>query len=117
MNQDYDYQSDSLLLYITDDYEYKKSVRLEDDIILDFDKNDVPVALELLNASNILNVKKSSLIQPVSLNMDIGVGKDIIKLDATFSVLIHQKQIPKSLNWQISNDIKLNANEATFATA
>ncbi len=62
MDQDYDYQSDSLLLHITEDYEYKKSVRLEEDIILDFDKNDVPVALELLNASKTLHVKKSSLI-------------------------------------------------------
>jgi hypothetical protein len=24
MDQDYDYQSDSLILYITEDYEYKK---------------------------------------------------------------------------------------------
>jgi hypothetical protein len=31
--------------------------------------------------------------------------------------LIHQKQIPKSLNWQTSNDVNLAANEASFATA
>lgn len=117
MDQDYDYQSDSLILHITEDYEYKKSVRLEEDIILDFDKNDVPVALELLNASKTLNVKKSSLIQPVSLKMNIGVAEDIIKLDATFSFLIHQKKIPKSLNWQTCNDVNLTANEASFATA
>ncbi|MDO8869529.1 MAG: DUF2283 domain-containing protein [Methanobacteriaceae archaeon] len=117
MDQDYDYQSDSLLLHITEDYEYKKSVRLEEDIILDFDKNDVPVALELLNASKTLHVKKSSLIQPVSLKMNIGVAEDTIKLDATLSFLIHQKQIPKSLNWQTSNDVNLTANEASFATA
>ncbi|PKL66748.1 MAG: hypothetical protein CVV28_10040 [Methanobacteriales archaeon HGW-Methanobacteriales-1] len=90
---------------------------MEEDIILDFDKNDVPVALELLNASKTLCVKKSSLIQPVSLKMNIGIAEDIIKLDATFSFLIHQKQIPKSLNWQTSNDVNLAANEASFATA
>ncbi|KAF5049923.1 DUF2283 domain-containing protein [Methanobacterium subterraneum] len=40
MEQDYDYQADSLLLYIKKDYNYKRSVRLDDDIILDFDEND-----------------------------------------------------------------------------
>jgi len=49
--------------------------------------------------------------------MNIGVAEDTIKLDATLSFLIHQKQIPKSLNWQISNDVNLAAHEASFATA
>jgi hypothetical protein len=38
MDYDYDYQNDSLFLYITDDYGYKQSLRLDEDIILDFDQ-------------------------------------------------------------------------------
>ncbi len=117
MDQDYDYAADSLLLYITEDYEYQKSLRLADDIILDFDKNDVPVALELLNASKTLKVNKSSLLQPIDINMHICVGKEKIRLDASFSVFVHQKPIPKDLNWQVSNDINLAETEAQFATA
>ncbi|GAB6056360.1 DUF2283 domain-containing protein [Methanobacterium alkalithermotolerans] len=117
MDQDYDYAADSLLLYITEDYEYQKSLRLDDDIILDFDKNDVPVALELLNASKTLRVNKSSLLQPIAINMQVCIGKEKIRLDASFSVFVHQKLIPKDLNWQVSNDINLTETKSQFATA
>lgn len=48
-NHDYDVENDSLFIYITDDYVYDKSLRLDKDVILDFDENKVPVALELLH--------------------------------------------------------------------
>jgi len=84
-----------LLLYIKR-ITTTRSVRLDDDIILDFDENDAPVALELLNASRHLQVSKSSLIQPIDLDMNIGIGEKIIKLEAHFSVSVHQNDIPTS---------------------
>lgn len=117
MEQDYDYRGDSLLLYVDEDYKHKKSIRLTDDVILDFDDKDVPVALELLNASKILNVKKSALSQPVGLNMHICVGEDIIKLEAKIFVYIHEKQIQLPLAEEIANNANLIANEAYFARA
>lgn len=47
LNHDYDLEGDSLFLFVTDDYAYKRSLRLDDDIILDFDENNTPVALEI----------------------------------------------------------------------
>lgn len=115
MEQDYDYIADSLLFYINEDYKYKRSVRLTDDVILDFDEKDVPVALELLNASKIFNVNKSSLLQPVGLDMNIFVGEDRIKIDAKFFVLIHKKSISKPLVEETANNFNLIANEVHFA--
>jgi uncharacterized protein YuzE len=105
-----------LLLYIKR-ITTTRSVRLDDDIILDFDENDAPVALGLLNASRHLQVSKSSLIQPIGLDINIGIGERIIKLEAHFSVSVHQNDIPRSLNSQIANKTNLFSNEVHFATA
>lgn len=117
MKQDYDYLTDSLFLYSDEEYRYKKSVRITDDLILDFDQDDVPVALELLNASKILHVKKSSLNEPVGLDMQIRVGEDTIKLEGIFLISIHKNEIPKSLNKETPNRTNLTASGAHFATA
>lgn len=117
MEQDYDYIGDSLIFYINKDYKYKRSVRLTDDVILDFDENDVPVALELLNASKILNVNKSSLKQSVGLDMNIFVGEDRIKLEAKFLVLIHKKPIQKPLVEETANNFNLITTKVHFTRA
>lgn len=44
MKQGYDYRGDSLFLYVDEDYDYKRSIRLTYDVILDFNEEDVPVA-------------------------------------------------------------------------
>ncbi len=117
MEQDYDYRGDSLFFYVDEDYNHKKSIRFTDDIILDFDDNDVPVALELLNASKILNVNKSALKQPIGLDIHIYVGVDVIKLEANFLISIRKKQIQLFLVEEIANETNLVANEAHFARA
>ena len=117
MEQDYDYVGDSLFLYVGDDYQYKRSIRLTDDVILDFDDKDVPVALELLNASKLLHVKKSSLKEPVGLDMNICVGEDRIRLEAQIFVLIHKKEISKPLVEEIANKANLAATQVHFAIA
>lgn len=117
MEQDYDYQGDSLLLFVDQNYKHKKSVRLTDDVILDFNDKDVPVALELLNASKILNVKKAALTLPIGLDMHIYVACDCIKLEAEILVTIHEKQVQLPLIKETANTANLMANEAHFARA
>ena len=116
MEQDYDFVGDSLFFNINQDYEFKRSIRLTDDIILDFNDEDVPVALELLNASKIFNVEKSSLTKPVGLDMSIYIG-DKIKLEAKFFVLIRNNETAKPLIEEVLNNANLTASEAHFANA
>lgn len=117
MEHDYDVIGDSLFFYVEEDYEYKRSVRLTDDIILDFDIDDVPVALELLNASKILKVNKFSLKGPVGLDMNICIGEDSIKLDAKLRILIHNKKTLKPLIEETVNSTNLSSTQVHFATA
>jgi uncharacterized protein YuzE len=69
LNKDYDIRSDSLYLYITDKYEYGESIEIEGNVILDFDKNSVPVAIEILNASKFLGVSKFSIKNLITLKL------------------------------------------------
>lgn len=117
MDQDYDAQNDTLFWYIADDYDYKKSIRMNKDVILDMDQKNVPVALEILHASKVFNVNKFSLTQPVGIDMQIKVEKDVITLEATFLVQIRQKAELKPVRAHAANRLNLPVQDLHFATA
>lgn len=117
MDIDYDYQNDSLFMYILDDYKYKESIELEKNIILDFDENDVPVALEILNASEKLRTEKVSLVQPFEFEMEIDITAESIILNASFKVSFHQKKIDAPVNFEIPNDMNIPDNQTHFEVA
>lgn len=117
MDHDFDFQSDSLFFYITEDYEYKRSLRLDKDIILDFDKNNIPVAMEILHASQRLKIDKVNLKDLMGLNMNIEVGKDHIHIKAAFNIIIRNKSMPLEFNAEGENSINLPSTETNFAAA
>lgn len=101
----YDADADALFINKVGNYDYDESVELRNDVILDFDINLKPSALEILNASKILNVPKYNLKNIKSISMKIGVNKELICLDLSLKVLIHNKTLLKSLNNSAINDI------------
>lgn len=117
MDHDYDFQSDSIFLYITEDYEYKKSLRLDKDIILDFDENNTPVAIEILHASKRFNVDKIHLKNLIDINMNIEVGKDYIHIKAAFNFIIRNKNTPLEFHAEGENSINLPSTETHFAAS
>lgn len=115
MTKDYDTQNDSLFMYITDEYDYKESVELGENVILDFDENDVPVAIEFLDATKFLNVSKFSLEHLVNLDMDIRIDADFISIDAVFKVLFHQKEVFAPVKLEVPNDLNFPHMQSEFA--
>ncbi|MFH1376815.1 MAG: DUF2283 domain-containing protein [Candidatus Woesearchaeota archaeon] len=60
---EYDKDVDAAYIYVESsikDGESKKTIELNENIILDFDKNNKLIGVELLNASKILNKKALS---------------------------------------------------------
>ena len=60
MNLEYDKSVDAAYIYLEypiKDNEVKKTIELNENIILDFDEKDKLVGVEILNASKILNKK------------------------------------------------------------
>jgi len=92
----YDMEVDALFINIKKDYEYDTSIELDNDVIMDFDKNSVPVALEVLNASRVL--KKS------------------IGLKVFLGVTIHNKEQIHSVDTFTSNDTGIPNIETELAT-
>lgn len=117
MEKDYDFQNDSLFMYITDEYEYKESIELGNNIILDFDKNDVPVAIEILDAAKVLNVEKFSLNNLKGLIMEISIEEDTITIKAEFKVVLHQMELDAPISLEVPNDLDLPQMQTEFALA
>jgi uncharacterized protein YuzE len=111
LKKDYDFQSDVLYLRIVDDYQYRESIEIGNSLILDFDENYVPVAVEILDASRVLNVSKYSLREDFGLKMEISVGEDLVIIHAQFVLSVHQKEIPVEKDFKTLNDIHLPTQE------
>ena len=103
---DYSYDSkvDSLFIFAKKDYEYDASIELDNDIILDFDKKGVPVALELLNTSRILKSPKYSLNNIPKIKMSIEVDEKSINLQLELGLIIHNKNQTQFMDTFTSND-------------
>lgn len=116
-NHDYDVENDLLFIYIIDDYIYDKSLRLDKDVILDFDENKVPVALEILHTSKLFKVNRFDLRNPMGLDMEIIIGDDCIRIKADFTVLVRNKPTPLDLDIEGENSINIPSQEAHFDKA
>lgn len=116
MITEYDAQSDTLYLRVVDPYKYKESIELTDNIILDFDSSNVPVALEIFDASKFFHVKPYAL-RNFGLDMNIKIQEDTINLNAKFILITHQKKEEVPVNVGTVNDIELATMQTNYAIA
>lgn len=116
MINEYDKQSDTLYLRVVDPYQYKESIELADNIILDFDSENIPVALEILDASKYFRVKPYAL-RNFALDMNIHIQSDKITLKAKFIISTHNKKEEVPVNVGTINDIELPTMRTSYAVA
>ena len=88
----YDYSSDVFGVKVKNDFIYHETVELEDGVLLDFDKNNVPVSLEIMDASKRFNIPKSSLNDLKYFNMTVVVDNKFITINVVIGVLIHNNE-------------------------
>lgn len=88
----YDYSSDVFGVKVKNDFIYHETVELEDGVLLDFDKNNVPVSLEIMDASKRFNIPKSSLNDLKFFNMTVVVDNKFITINIVIGVLIHNNE-------------------------
>ena len=109
--------ADALFINVVDEYDYVKSVELTNNVILDFDNNGKAVALEILDASKIFKVSKTNLMNIGPISMKVLINKKLICVELSVGVLIHNKEILKSLNQSTSNNINAASMDIELATA
>lgn len=113
----YDSSADVLAVKVKRDFTYHETVEMDEGVLLDFDVDNVPVSLEILDASKRLNVPKYSLRNIFSFNMNVCVDDDCIKIEVTVGVLIHNKQSDSVLSSLINNYANIPNMETELATA
>ena len=84
----YDLVSDILGIKVNRDFQYDETVEMDDGLLLDFDVDNIPTALEMHDASKRLNVPPESLNNILFLKMNISVDVNSITINAIFGLLI-----------------------------
>ena len=113
----YDYTYDVLAIKVTRPFEYDKTVEIDEGVLLDFDVDNIPVSLEILDASKRLNVPKYSLKNLIDFKMSVSVNDKSICICANFKVMLHNKEQSPILESFTSNYSNIPSMETEFATA
>jgi len=88
---DYDYENDILFFFSEKNYGYEFSKPLNESFIMDFNKNKIPIGLEISNASKIFKTKKYLLKTIKEGVLEIIINEEKIKLNLTLLIEIHNK--------------------------
>ena len=113
----YDYTYDVLAIKVTRPFEYDKTVEMDEGVLLDFDVDNIPVSLEILDASKRLNVPKYSLKNLIDFKMNVSVDDKSICVCANFKVMLHNKEQFPILESFTSNYSNILSMETEFAAA
>ena len=113
---DYDYKGDSLFIYCVEHYEYEVSLELDNNVILDLDINDHPVAFEFLNASKLFGLDKSKFNQLVKISIQSNITEEAISLKVQLVAPIHNKNQVFDVNRVTSNLNNIPAMETVLVT-
>ena len=116
---DYSYDSsfDVLVVKVKRDFTYAKTVEMDLGVLLDFDINNLPISLEILDASKIFKVPKCSLNNPSSFNMKVCVNEDSIKIDVIMEVVIDYHHENTKLDSLVNNYANIPSMETTLSSA
>jgi len=89
---EYDDEIDALFIHDKKEYIYDSSIELDHDIILDYDHDGIPVAIELLNTSKIFKVPKNSLKAIDNVHIYVKITEKSILIELNFDVCFNDKK-------------------------
>ena len=87
LKYDYDLKNDSLFIYSTNEYEYDISQNISWDILVDFNKEGIPVAFEFLNASKTFYIDKKEFCNLKKIFIRSNIREKEIKIHLELVIL------------------------------
>ena len=99
----YDSDADILGIKVNHDFTYEETIEMDDGLLLDFDIDNVPISLEVLDASKRFNLPKKSLNNIVCFKMDVCIDEKSISINAMVGVLINNVENEQFLKSHTSN--------------
>ena len=116
LDYNYDSSCDVLVVKVKRDFTYAKTVEMDEGVLLDFDINNLPISLEILDASKIFKVPKGSLNNPSSFNMKVCVNEDSIKIDVRMRLLNEYHHENTKLDSLVNNYANIPSMETTLSS-
>ena len=113
----YDETADILGIKVIRDFKYHETIELDEGLLLDFDENNLPTALEMLDASKRLDVPPKSLNDIIFFNMKVIVDAKSISINAIFGILISKKENKRKLVSFTANKHNIPDIKTTLVTA
>ena len=102
---EYDYENDILFFYDEENYKYEFSEHLDKSVTMDFNKNKLPIGLEISNASKLFKTEKFRLKSINDGCLNIEISKKKISINIHMITKIHNKPTPM-------NPINVNSNNS-----
>ena len=102
VDKNYDYSLDICTITVKDDFNFGKSLEIEDGVILDLDENNIPISIEILDISLRLGIEKSE-IKSSDVSMKILCSEDILEITIDF----YYKEFNQTFNSKIANKFSI----------
>lgn len=113
-DMDYDNLLDICTITVRDDFKFGKSLELEDGVILDFDENNLPVSIELLDISERLGINKSQ-IESSTVQMKILITEIFLEVRIDFFYKVDEKESIQTFDSKIANNYNIPSMELASA--
>ena len=105
-NTDYDRALDIYTITVDDDFEFKRSLEIEDGVILDFDKDNIPISIEILDISKRLSIKKQEVASS-NVAMKIICNGELLEISIVFFYKIHDEEYEKTIDSKLVNSFNV----------
>lgn len=114
INTDYDCSLDIYTITVDEEFEFGKSLEIDDGVILDFDKENIPISIEILDISKRLDIKKQE-VQSSTVSLKIVCTPEILEISIAFFYQIQDEKFEKTIDSKLANTFDIPQME--FATA
>ncbi|RJS48147.1 MAG: hypothetical protein CIT03_09810 [Methanobacterium sp.] len=107
---------DTLYIRIIGNYDYQDSLKLSDDLTVDFDSEKVPISIKLENASQVLEVDKKSLNHISVIRMEIISQPESIEFSGKLVLKIKHEDVEKTFQATADNKLDIPEIKNVFTT-
>jgi len=116
INYKYDSEADAISIEV-EDYEHEESIQLNNNVIMDLNKEKQFIGLEILSASHVLKTTKTSLENIVNIVLYLKVTDYKIFVNGIFTLSVSGHEKIKETNASILNDINIPKFDINLVTA
>ncbi|GAB6055890.1 hypothetical protein JCM15415_12060 [Methanobacterium movens] len=113
----YQNPEDTLYIRIIGNYNYHESLKISEDLTVDFDSEKVPISIKLENASQVLEVNKKSLNHISVIRMEIISRPESIEFSGKIVLKIKDEDVEKTLEATADNKLNIPEIKNIFTTA